>query len=372
MATKTKNSSASLAKVKVTPIQLKAAVKKLEAMRRDTREPIDISLADYAKKAWGTSMASAYKSLGISPTSTTIQNIINMPDQAMRWIIPEIYRDALRLGLRKSPIYPNIISGEQSVSQTSVTMPAINMSEATPHKVGIAETITTGSVSFDQKTVNISKYGRGFKIPYEVVQYVSLNLVSIFLQDFGIKLAMGLDSLMIKTLINGDQANGSDSITTLGVKTPNTLTYRDLLKIWVRLGRLGRGATNIIAGEDMAIELLELFYSTRYQGTQRTNVNIKSPIPTSSNVWVHGSVPSNSAIIVDDSSSIIKLNAQPLLVESDKIISNQVQEVYATLTTGFATIFRDARALLDMSKDFATHGFPTWMNPSAHENVTFE
>lgn len=317
-------------------------------------------------------METAYKDLKINPTQDTIQNIINMPDNNYRWLIPEIYRDALRLGLRKAPIYPNIITAEQSVSQTSVKMPAINMSEATPNKVGIAETITTGSVSFDQKDVKIYKYGRGFKIPYEVVQYVSLNLVSIYLQDFGVKLAMGLDNMMIQTLLNGDQPSGADSIATVGIALANTLTYRDLLKIWVRMGRLGKNPANMIAGEDMAVEVLELLTNSRTQGVPRTGVTVKTPIPTNANVWVHGAVPDDTAIIVDPSSALIKLNAQPLLVESDKIISNQVQEIYATLTTGFATVYRDSRINLDMSKDFATYPFPAWMDPSAQEQVTFD
>lgn len=357
---------------KVTSSGLKEVVKKCEALRRHTKRPVDISLGEMIKKSLGCSMESAYKDLKINPTTDTIQNIINMPDNNLRWLIPEIYRDALRLGLRKAPIYPSLIAAEQSVSQTTVKMPAINMSEATPRKVGIAETITTGSVSFDQKDVKIYKYGRGFKVPYEVVQYVALNLVSIYMQDFGVKMAMGLDSMMISTLINGDQADGSDAIATVGITTPGDLTFRDLLRIWVRLGRLGKNPSNMIAGEEMAIEILEVLTDKRVQGTQRVGVNVKTPIPTNANVWVHGSIPDDSAIIVDPSSALVKLNAQPLLVENDKIISNQVQEIYATFTTGFATIYRDSRLMIDQTVDFDADGFPAFMDPTGQENVTFD
>lgn len=357
---------------KITPLKVKEAVKKCEALRRDTKVPLDISLSEYFKDTQGTTMDTVYNDLGVNPTVDTIQNIINMPDNSMRWLIPEIYRDAIRLGLRKAPIYPNLIVTEQSVSQTSVKMPAINMSEAAPKRVGIGETITTGSVSFDQKEVKIYKYGRGFKIPYEIVQYVPLNLVSIYLQDFGVKMGMGLDNMAILTLLNGDQANGNDSIATIGVKTPTDITYRDMLKPWVRLGRLGKNANQLIAGEDMAVEVLELLTNTRLVGTPRMNVSIKSPLPQNSNVYVHGSVPANVAIIVDPSSTLVKLNAQPLLIESDKVVANQTQEVYATFTTGFATIFRDSRLAIDMSKDFATNGFPAWMDPTNQEQVSFD
>lgn len=356
----------------LTAKNVEEAVRHCEAIRRDTRAPQDISLSEYVQQKWGISMEAFYQDLKINPTLDTIQNIINLPDNSLRWLIPEIFRDALRLGLRKAPIYPNLVAGEQTVSQTTVKMPAINMSEATPKKLGVAETITTGSVSFQSKEVSIHKYGRGIKVPYEVLQYVAINLVSIYMQDFGVKMAMGLDGLAINTLLNGDQKDGSDSIATIGVKTQNTLAFRDLLKIWVRMGRLGKNPSLAVAGEDMTVEMLELLVNTRLEGSQRVNMDIKSPIPTTSSIYIHGSIPTQTAIIVDKGSALIKLNAQPLLVESEKIISNQTEQSFATITTGFATIYRDSRVALDYSKDFAANGFPTWMDPTSQEVVTMD
>lgn len=353
---------------------LQEAVRACEAIRRDTKSPEDVTLGEYINDRWQLSMDGLYDDLGLNPASDTIQNIINLPDPAMRWLIPEIFRDALRLGLRKNPIYPNIIAGEQTVAQTSVTMPAINMSEATPAKVGVAETIPLGDVSFDQKTVKIYKLGRGVKIPYEVAQYVALNVVSIFLQDFGVKLAMGLDALAITTLINGDQAGGTDAAAVVGITTANTLVFRDLLRIWVRMARLGKVPNIMIGGETAAMDILDLLTTNKYFGTPRATVdiNMKSPMPQNSDFYVHGSVATSKVIILDPTSTMIKLNAQPLLVETDKIIQNQTQETYATLTTGFATLFRDSRIIMDETLAFSGNGFPTYMDPSAAENVVFK
>jgi hypothetical protein len=355
-------------------LELEEMVRKCEAIRKDVKEPQDISLSEYLVLAKdGLTTEQLYDDLGLNPQVDTIQNIVNMPDTGLRWLIPEVFRDALRLGLRKSPIYPSLITGEQSVPQTTVTMPAINMSEAKPKKLGPAQTIQTGEVSFDQKQVKIQKYGRGIKVPYEVIQYVSLNLVSVFLSDFGVKLAMGIDTLAINTLLNGDQSNGSDSISVVGIQTPNDIVFRDLLKIWVRAGRLGKNFQNMVAGETMAIEILELLTNARTLGTPRVNVTVKTPIPQNANVFVHGAVPANQAIILDPTTTMIKLNAQPLLVESEKIVSNQTEATYATLTTGFATIFRDSRIALDLTRDFnGAYGFPTFMDPTTQEIINFD
>jgi len=73
--------------------------------------------------------------------------------------------------------------------------------------------------------------------------------------------------------------------------------------------------------------------------------------------------------VVDRSSSVLKFNARPLLVETERIVSNQTEGTYATLTTGFGVIYRDARALLDGDVNFATDGFPAWMDVDAAEGV---
>lgn len=348
---------------------IEESVRACEALRRNERESVDISFSEYMLGKFQVTMAQVYEDLGINPASDTIQNLLNLPDKNFRWLIPEIYREALRLGLRKSPIYPSLIAGEQGVSQTSVIMPAINMSEAAPKRVGMGETIPIGNVSFDQKSVSIYKIGRGIKLPDEVKNYVALNLVSIFMQDFGVKMSMGLDALLINTLLNGDQKDGSDSIATIGVaNTTDGLVYKDLLKIWVRGARLGKRFTTMVSGEAMAIDILDLLTTTRVFGTQRGTVTMKTPIPQNSDLFIHGNVATDKVIIVDPADAVIKLNAQPLVVETERIVSNQTEATYATITTGFATILRDSRMVLDRT---VTTDFPTWMDPTSEENVIF-
>lgn len=354
--------------------KLQEIVLSLDGQRKDRDKPVDITLAEYLLADGGTSVEAFYDDLGINPNQDTIENLMTMPDTNYRWIIPELFRDAIRLGVRKAPIYPNLIAGEQSVSQMSITMPAINMSDATPKKLNVAETIPLGDVSWDQKSVKIHKFGRGIKIPYEVRQYVSLNMVGIYMQDMGIKMGMGLDYLAITTLLNGDQADGSDSVATIGIGTANTMTFRDLLKPWIRMNRLGKTPTTQVSGEDMAIDLIEFYSSAASrdaQGAPRATLNVKAQLPQSTDLWIHGAISANKLLMVDKSAAMMKLNAQPLLVESEKIVSNQTEATYATFTTGFATIFRDARLVLDKSVTFQSNPFPEWMNPYPHEIVPF-
>lgn len=354
-------------------VELKEMVQSCEAMRKNTENPIDISLGEFIKARSGISMEALYDDLGLNASMDTIHNIFTLPNAENRWLIPEIIRDALRLGLRKSPIWADIIAAEQTIANPSVVIPHLNMSDAAPRYVGQGETISKGGISFGQKDLKIRKMGRGIRIPYEVAQYVTINVMSIFLQDFGVKLNHGIDALMIDVLINGEQADGSESAPVVGVATANTFTYKDLLKVWIRMARIGRTPFGMIGGEDAAIDTLFLDeFKKREAGTVEKSLNVRTPVPQTSAYYIHGSMPADQQMVIDRTSAIIKYNSQPLLVESDKIVSNQTMETYASLTTGFGILYRDARVIIDSSLEFSSNGFPTYMDVDPLEQVNFE
>lgn len=352
---------------------IKDVVMQCNSMRRDKDYPVDISLAEFVNARWGITMETFYDDLGINLNIDTINNIFTLPDESVRWLIPEIIRDALRLGLRKAPIWADLIVAEQTVANPRVVIPSWNMSDAQPKYVGEGATITKGALSFGQKDLKLRKIGRGISTTYETLNYVTANIIAIFLQDFGVKLNNGIDSLMIDTLINGEQLDGSESSPVVGVTTAAAFVYRDLLRVWVRMARIGRTPSAIIGGEAAAIDTLDLteFKTRQYDGPTYKTLNLKTPLPTSADYYIHGVMPVNQQMVIDRSAAIVKYNAQPLLVEEEKIISNQTIDTYASLTTGFGILYRDARVIIDKSVTIGAAPFPAYMDVDPLENVDF-
>ena len=353
--------------------KIQEAVKAAESIRSHPENPRDVSFADILQDKHQVSFEGLLSNLGIDPAYDTISNLVVVPDMDVRWIIPEVFRAALLLGYRAAPIYPHIISTEEQMKGLRQVMPHINMSDAAPRYVGEGETIPLGAISYGSKEFSIFKIGRGIKLTDEVVSYSSLNVVSIFMRDFGVKLGHAVDVLAIDCLINGEQSDGSESAAVIGVATADTLIYKDLLRVWIRLGRIGRVPTTMLGGEDMALDTLDMDeFKTLVYGVPQEKLTLKSPIPANSNFFIHGNIPADQLISLDPSGGIIKFNGWPLKMESERIVSNQTEAFYVTLQTGFAKLFRDSSVILDRSILFADNGFPTWMEVDALQNVVIE
>lgn len=340
----------------------------------DTAKPVDISFGEMVTEKWGITQDELFEKVGINPKVDTMQNIFSMPDQSVRWVVPEIIRSAVLLGVREAPFYPNIIASDQSINGLQAIMPYINMSDAAPSKLNEAETIPLGSISYGSKSVNLFKIGKGIKITDEVKNYVSLDVLAIYLRDFGIQLGYAMDTLAIDCAINGNKVDGSESAPVIGVKdTSKGIQYRDLLKIWIRASRMGRNFNNMIGGEDQALDILDLpEFKTRQSGTTQATLNVRTPVPTSADFFIHPGIPENQLLMVDKRAAMIKLTAKQLMLESERIVSNQTEAVYASLTTGFSKMYQDASILLASNKDFASNGFPSYMNIDPYLSVNLQ
>lgn len=355
--------------------QFKGKVKDIylaaSAVRNHPENPQDVSLAEIIKEKHNISIDGFLHDLGINPAYDSVENIITVSEMDTRWIIPEVFREALVLGYRTAPIWPNIIASEEQMRGLSLVMPHINMSEATPHKVNEGETIPLGEISYGSKQFGIFKIGRGIKITDEVRKYSSLNLVSLFLKDFGVKLGHATDVLAIDCLINGEQTDGSESAPVIGMTSAGTKTYADILRIWIRLSRIGRMPNTMIGGEAEALLTLNLTeFKTPVSGTPMNKLSVKTPVPSNTNYFIHGNIPANQEIILDPKAGVIKFNGWPLKVESERIVSNQTEAFYVSLQTGFAKMFRDAAIVMDRSLAFASAGFPTYLDADSAQNVT--
>jgi len=231
------------------------------SIRLDADRPSDLTFAALIEEQTGLSVDDFYKSIGVDPAFDTIQNIFTAPDKDVRWLVPEIIRDSLRLGYRNSPIWPKITAMEEQTNGLQQILPHLNMSSAVPRRVGEGETIPLGDLSYGSKNFRIYKYGRGIKITDEVIRYVSLNVLSVYLNDFGLRMGQGVDNMAIRTILQGENSNTFEAAPVVGVTDSATWIdgtnrdFRSILRIWLRMSKLGRKPGAILSDEELAMDI---------------------------------------------------------------------------------------------------------------------
>ena len=350
--------------------KLAAAMQELTNIRSAPEGGLDMSFQDYLQEKGFKSndgkpvtLDEFFYDMGIEPNRMTVENLIASPYDT-RWLVPEIIREAIRLGLRRSPIHPNIIRSEETVAQPFSVMPKLNFSgDATMDRTGEMETIATGYVSYGSKTVKISKRAKGIGISYEAIKYTNINLIGVFFEDLGVRMGFSLDADCIDVILNGDQEDGSESAPEIGVEdTADAITYYDLLRTWIRGAMIGRNYRTMIGDEASVLWVMNLpEFKDRQNPAPAVPLDVKIPIVVNPELYAHMNVTASHLIVHDNAFGLTQLTAAPLMVESEKIIRRQIEDSFASITTGFSKLFRDSSILIDGTKTFAGNPFPVWM-----------
>ena len=337
----------------------------------------DVCFSDTVRSMYGFSSIDDFLriGLGIEPSRITIEKLWSSPEYNLgyRWLVPEVILAAMKLGLRKPPIHDSLIMQTIAIDQPEAKMPLIDMTDSMPSVIGEADTIPTGSFSFGQKTVNSFKIGTGLKVTDEVIKYVTLNMLSLYMSDMPVRLNNAIDVLALSIIMNGNQAGEAAPV--IGVKTANAFDYRDLIRVWARGSRMGRDFTTLLADEDVSIDLLLLKEFFGFDGVAKAGkLNLKSNIPSQSDLFIHGVVAANSLLLVDKNAALIKLMVEALSLESERIVQNGINATYLKTRLGFAKMYQDAAVILNNTIAYnpiagQAGGFPVYMDPKPIETA---
>jgi hypothetical protein len=335
----------------------------------------NVTLKSFLADTWGDEMTPEkfYRDLGIDMTDMTVEKMLNT-GELNRWLFPELFRDAILRGLTYTPFYGTLVAAEETIPSTGLTMPAMDFTQVDPNELRLRElkegaTITEAQIiAWSEKQVTIKKKARGLRQTYESIMFTPIDLAAIYFEELGTQLGVDLDHDLVHVALNGDQADGSGAAPVIGVTTPGTLVYQDLARAWIRFRRIGRQSTVMLMSEDEALTVLALpqYQRTMFPGAQVApangltppTLNIASPLPTSQDILIHDSMTSGTIVLVDVQRAFIQLTAMPLLIESDKIVSRQLNGEYVSIITGFANIFTDGRMVIDVNSSLATNPGP--------------
>lgn len=341
----------------------------LELQRIRETDKKDITLKQYISETWeDMTPEQFYKQLDIDLKSVSIDKLLNTGEMS-RWLLPEIIRDAIRIGLQYSPFFSRLVAAEETINGTGLTMPFMDYRNVDPdvlrmRDVNEGATIPMAEVVvWREKQVNIHKKARGLEQTYESIQFTPVDLAAIYFEELGARLGADMDRDLINIAFNGEQTDMSESAPVIGAATSGTLQYLDIARAWVRFKRIFRNPTVMLMSEADAITVLNMsqFQRIQYPGgvtLSGVTLNVNTPLPTSQDIYVHDAIPTGKIVFVDVARAFIQLTAQTLLTESERIIAKQVQDTFVSMISGFAVLFKDGRMVLDYTTSLTTNPGP--------------
>lgn len=284
-----------------------------------------------------------------------------------RFVSPEVFLDPVSRGAVQGTFYPDLVIREIPVAQPQAVVPRFDLSDAALADSHEAATAEEGTISYDTKTVTLTKRSKAIKITDEAVKFSSLSLLQVFMEDFGRLLGNTLNGDAVNCLINDSLSSSAESAAVVGVAdTTPGLTYADLVAVAIRFGLIGHVGSQIIANETMANKFLNLAeIKNRYQGTPLVPVQIKTPFQLPTELFISSKVAANKVIIQDPTASMVQLTAQPLVVETERIAMKQITGTIMSIYTGFAKVQRKASVVVDQSVTIGSAPFPSFMTPAA-------
>lgn len=313
----------------------------------DTLESLDLTHGQFFR-ALGTSVQDyCAQEFGVDLGRITVDRFF-ASDPNAKWLFPDIVREAVLAGLKRKPVYPELIIRDERIDGTAYDVPYVVESSAEEELRGVAEgaAIPESMITYGDRIVRLDKKGRGVLASYEVIRRMSVDMLRVHLQRMGERLGRNLDARLAKVLAEGDSSGAGTAPTVLNTATAGAWTYADVVKGFMSL-TLEKyfTPTHMLANSNLCQTILGLaefkdsgLFDFAKTGNLPTPLGVRLvPLPDQ---------PENKLTILDAGYAVQKLTEQDLLVESDKLIHQQWDRTYLTVVTDFAVIYQDARVVV--------------------------
>lgn len=240
-------------------------------------------------------------------------------------LFPEFIRRCIKNGMEQASILSDISAVRTSTSASDFRRLSVCDNSDENDSVSETEEITGITITLDSTATSLEKIAKKLSISYEAIRTKSIELFAVALRKLGSKIAEILNMKAAELLYT----KGTASTAEIG-----TLTYNDLLSFVEEFsdGKL----TTLIVSPEMMSEIMKL---SEMQGTS-TDASVPGRIKTPFGVEIIrcNRFDTKAIIGIDKSSALEFITGSDVIVETDKLISTQMEDTVVSIVCGFAAI----------------------------------
>ena len=197
-----------------------------------------------------------------------------------------------------------------------------------------AELLPEASVREGTTATVLSKFGRLISASYEAVRQQRLDVFGVMLRSVGVRLAVSVIEEAIDVLI--------DDITPI---TAESLTYDELAALYGEFDCFDM--TTVITSPALASQIAAMDQLKECSA----NADGKLILPFGSELIKTPAVDSDTVIGIDRDFALEFITSTDLVMETDKLIDRQLDQMTVSITCGFRRITSDAVKVLVISEE---------------------
>jgi hypothetical protein len=260
-----------------------------------------------------------------------------------------IVEDGLRMGFEQGSNWQALVARGVQADQFTAQWYYLDEDsvDADLLDVGQGAPIPTGTLKLGDQSIKMHKRGRGIEWTDEA-KMANIDLVALFLQRMGRKLGKQYENTAVRRLLNGYFPDGFDAAPTLGMATAGTVTLADLFYGSAFMeNEYGFTPNLAIMNLETAYTITTLrdgdayLYREELQNGQFADIVNSRP-------FISSEVPDNRIILVDTDFALVRYEAKPFGVESERSVKTQVEGSYGTEISEFVPFEPTARLILTL------------------------
>jgi hypothetical protein len=326
---------------------------KLRAVRgRELYETLDGLGLDHSHyfRALGTTVQDyCAEEFGADLSRITVDRFFQSDPNA-KWLFPDIVREAVISGMKRKPVYPDLIIRDEKIDSAVYDVPYVEETDDRQEELrSVAEgaAIPESEITYGDRVIRLDKLGRGVIASYEVIRRMSVDMLRVHLERIGECLGRNLDKRVAQVLVSGDSSDGTTTPVTINTAASGTWAWADLVKGFLKLSAEHYFTpTHMLADQDTCAAILDLDELTDgmvFDFVKTGNM----PAPLGVKLVPMADHPADKVTILDAGYAVQKITEQDVLVESDKLINQQWDRTFLTVVTNFAVVYDKARVVLD-------------------------
>lgn len=251
-------------------------------------------------------------------------------------LFPEYVRRTIKQGMDETSILGHISAAVSYVD--GIDFKSLVMSESTGSSTaGQLSEIPFNTVKLNSDSSNIKKYGRGLKFSYESIRKQRIETLGVILKRLGAQISKEVNIYAINSVTNG--------LTPASI-SGSTITYNELAAFFSSMEDCNM--SSLICSPAVLAKIVSMEEMKNSQYDYMSSGIVKTPFGI--DLIKCNGISDTIAIGIDKSCAIETVFGTDIIVDYDKLISNQCTEIFASISVGFSKIIDGSILLTNIVK----------------------